>query len=79
MINPGYRRAVAVSPSDTDHQNFGFTQKALYIGTTGHVKITTPNGDTVVFNSVPVGMLYVTVDRVWSNGTTASNIVALGD
>lgn len=67
--------AVAVVLSDTvdltNHCN------ALYIGVTGDVKLTTWNGNDVTFKAVPVGILPVGATRVWSTGTTATNIVAL--
>jgi hypothetical protein len=49
----------------------------LYVGGTGDIKIDTPNGDTVTFSAVPVGIFPVRANRVYSTGTTATNIVAL--
>ena len=79
QIAQGYTRGVAVTPSDSANQDYGFTQKAFYIGGAGAVKVTTANGDTVTFSAVPVGMLYVSAKKVFSTGTTATNIVAVGD
>ena len=50
---------------------------ALYIGVTGDVKLTTWAGNDVTFKAVPVGILPVGATRVWSTGTTATNIIAL--
>ena len=50
----------------------------LYVGGAGDLRVTTTCGDTVVFNNIQAGtFLPVHVDKVWSNGTTATNIIAL--
>ena len=52
--------------------------RALYVGTTGDVKVTTVSGNAVTFVGVPAGyLLPVSVRRVWSTGTTASDFVGL--
>lgn len=68
--------AASVTPHDTN-QLAGGTCRALYIGTTGNVKVTMANGNEVTFSSVAVGILPISVKLVWSTGTTASNILAL--
>ena len=69
-------RAIAITPSDT--ADLAALPRALYIGTGGAVKITTKGGDTVTLANVPAGtVLPVRAARVWSTGTTASDIVAL--
>ena len=81
-VQPNFRgsdpadNAAAVTPNDsTDLTN---TARALYIGTTGNVKVDTAAGDTVTFYSVPAGgILPVRVKRVYSTGTTASNITSI--
>jgi hypothetical protein len=79
MIAAGYRRAAAVTPSDTADLHPAFTSKALFIGTAGALKVTTAGGDTLTFSNVPAGHLYLAVSRVWDTGTDASGIVLLGD
>ena len=50
----------------------------LYIGTGGNVKVTTISGDDVTFMNLGSGsVLAVQVKKVFSTGTSASNIVAL--
>lgn len=50
----------------------------VYVGGTGAVKVTTGDGDVVTFSGVPAGdVLPVLVRRVWSTGTTATNLVAV--
>lgn len=50
----------------------------LYVGGAGNLRVTTTGGDTVVFNNIQAGtFLPVHVDKVWSTGTTATNIIAL--
>ena len=65
--------AVAVVPSDTVMFP---SPSVLYVGTSGNVRVTTAQGDDVVFSNVPAGgVIPVQVDQVWSTNTTAANIV----
>ena len=68
-------RAVAVTPSDTvDLTNSGF----LYVGAAGDVKVDTSDGDTVTFTALAAGIVHpIRVKRVYSTGTTATNITAV--
>src|SRR5260370_62890 len=67
--------AAAVTPSDVTD----LTQPCeLYIGVTGDVKVNMSGvGTAIVFKAVPVGRLRIKVIRVYSTGTTATNILAL--
>lgn len=68
--------AAAVVPDDGD--DLGTTPcRALYVGVSGDVKVTTSDGTTVTFKAAPVGILAVSVKRVFATGTTATNILAL--
>jgi hypothetical protein len=72
------------TPTSVSSQKFA---RALYVGTTGNVKVDLagiPGGATgqtgILFSNVPAGfILSACVTKVYStsNGTTASNIVAL--
>jgi hypothetical protein len=65
--------AVTITPSDSVNN---LNLLGLYVGTTGSVKVTTANGDAVTFVGVPAGKdILLNVTRVWSTGTTASNIL----
>ena len=70
--------AAAVTPSDTrDLPEISIIYVGTY-GTTGAVKVTTAPGTDVTFTGVPPGFVIpVQVRRVWSTGTTASNIVRI--
>lgn len=70
------RDARSVTPHDTDLVVNGVC-RALYIGVSGDVKITTADDTDVTFKAVPVGVLTVQAKRVWATGTTATDIVAL--
>jgi hypothetical protein len=75
-------RAAAVTPSDTVNipAVTGGTNNGcvLYVGGDGDLKVTTIGGDDVTFVGVLAGtFLPVQVLRVWSTGTTATDIVAL--
>lgn len=69
------RRAVGVSPSNATIIQ---PTRALYVGDTGNVAVTMVDGGEATFASVPPGsILPVQVTKIWSTGTTASNILAL--
>jgi hypothetical protein len=73
--NPA-ENAAAVTPHDSN--DLTNVARALYVGTTGNIKIITAGGDTVTLNSVPAGAIIpVRVKRVFSTGTSASNIVSI--
>jgi hypothetical protein len=68
--------AFEVTPNDSS--DLTTTARALYIGTAGNVKVTTAGGDTVTFLSAAAGsILPVRVQRVFSTGTTSTNIMAI--
>lgn len=67
--------AAAVTPDDSN--DLAKTSRALYVGTTGNIKVTIKGGETLVFSNVPVGILPISAARVWATSTTASNIIAL--
>lgn len=55
-----------------------YCYRALYVGGTGDVKVLTMFGSTVTFTAVPAGtVLPVAVIRVFSTGTTATNLVGM--
>jgi hypothetical protein len=69
--------AVVVSPSDG--ADLGTTQALIFVGVAGDIKVDcSGSGDAIVFKNVPAGsILPVKVDRVYSTGTSATNMVAL--
>lgn len=68
------QRAADVTPSDATILG----ARALFVGTTGDLAVV-PQGQTgaVTFQNVPVGFFPVSVAKVMSTNTTASDIVAL--
>lgn len=73
------RGCAAVTPSDA--ADLPRDARAIYVGVGGDLKLTTVDGDTVEFRSLPSGsILPVSTRRVWATGQTgtiASAIVAL--
>lgn len=67
--------AATVSTSDT----VNFTDPSvIYVGTSGNVKVTTAQGTAVTFSNVPAGVVIpVQVIRVWTTGTTATNMIRI--
>ncbi len=74
LESPGYD-AEAVTPSDST--DLTVTSRALYVGTSGDVRVTAASGAVVTFANVPEGILPMRVSRVHASGTTASDIVAV--
>jgi hypothetical protein len=70
------RNAAAVTPNDST--DLPTAARGLYIGGAGNVKVTMQGGQDVTFTALAVGVWYpLSVTRVWSTGTTATNIVAI--
>ena len=68
------RRAEAVTPNDAvDLPN---SSRALYVGGSGDVRVTTVGGDTVTLTAAS-GFLPLCIRRVHATGTSATAIVAL--
>lgn len=67
--------AFAITPNDS--ANLSKTTRAIYVGGTGDLKVTLSGGDTVVFASVPVGVLWIRAQKVFATGTSATNLIGL--
>ena len=65
--------ALAVAPSDT--QDLPFVTRALYVGTGGHLRVLTLEGQDVTYRNVS-GTKVLRATRVFQTGTTATDIVA---
>lgn len=70
------RNAQVVTPSPNALND---TDGVLFVGTGGNVQVRmTGSQNTITFNNIPDGcFLPIRVDRVYSSGTTASNIIFL--
>jgi hypothetical protein len=67
--------AADVTPNDSTDLDFS---SIVYIGGDGNCKVTTVRGDTVTFNGLSQGdFIPVKVKRIWSTGTTTTNMIAL--
>lgn len=70
------KNAAAVTPSNDN--DLTTDARALYVGTSGNVRIITTGGDTVTFTGVIGGSIIpIRTARVTATGTTASNILAI--
>lgn len=71
------RGCKSVTPDDSNDLPDGVT-RAVYIGGSGNVKMTLINGDVATWINAADGQLIpCMVTRIWSTGTTATNIMAL--
>ena len=76
LTNDPFTNAVVVSPSDS--ADLAAVTRAVYVGTTGNMKVTMQDSGTVLFTGIPAGtVLPIRVTRIWSTTTTASTIIAL--
>ena len=74
LESPGYDAASVVPSDSTD---LTITSRAIYVGTSGDLRVTTASGSIVTFSNVPEGILPMRVSRVHASGTTATGIVAI--
>lgn len=79
LTNPGYDSPAGdheeITPSDTASFK---SCRALYVGTTGDVRLKALSGNIATYTAVPAGQyLYVRATQVLQTGTTATNIVAM--
>ena len=62
----------------SDTTDLTYSTRAIYVGSTGDVKVTTIEGDTFTFKNVPAGIvLAVRIKQLWSTGTTVTDCVGL--
>ncbi len=67
--------AAVVTPNDSSDLS---KEGIVYVGGAGDVKVNTIAGNTVTFYGVPAGSYVpVRVKRVYSTGTTATNMVVM--
>lgn len=78
---PFYNYAQAITKSDaTNIATVGAASpvRGIYVGGTGNLVAVFPNGETATFSGIPAGtILPITVIRVNSTNTTATNMLAL--
>lgn len=76
LTNPALK-AFEITPSDS--ADLPSITRGLYVGVSGDVKVTMAgNGGTVVFVGLAAGMIHpLRVQRVFANGTDATNIVGV--
>lgn len=68
--------AFDVTPHDTNDLAIGAT--AVYVGGAGDMKVDTSLGQTVTFVGLGTGVILpVRVSRIYSTGTTATDIIGL--
>lgn len=66
--------AVPITPSDSTLLP---TTRAVYVGTSGNIRVQTADGQDVTFSNVPAGIFPLQVEKVFATSTTASNLIAL--
>jgi hypothetical protein len=71
-----YQNIFAITPSDD--AALESVAHALYVGTAGHVKITTPAGQDITLNNLAAGVVHkIAAIKVFATGTTALTIMGL--
>ena len=74
LESPGLHAAEILPNDGVDLET---TARALWIGTSGNLRVTTAGGETVIFRNVGPGVLPIRAARVHATGTTAGDIVAV--
>ncbi len=69
------RDSFSVTPDDS--ADLPHVARALYIGVSGDVRMTTIGGTDITYKSVPVGFFEHGATRIWVTGTTATDINAV--
>lgn len=62
-----------VSSVDFDVTINNSSAKGLFLGTTGDVKVDTPDGDTITYSNVPAGFNPIACTKIYTTGTTVTN------
>jgi hypothetical protein len=76
MYGGPYQHAAVITKSDADELEYAC--QSIYVGGTGHIKLKTVGGETVLFSAIPAGtILPVCATQVFSTDTTATLMVAL--
>ena len=75
----GVKGMIAESVRKSDSADLSLNGANLFIGTGGVLKIDTADGDTITLKNIASGTYidFVKVKKVYSKGTTASDIVAI--
>lgn len=68
-------RLASVTPDD--QTDLGFVSRAVAVGGEGFVKVTTLTGSVGRVFMVPGAPFPIRATRIWADGTTATDIVAL--
>jgi hypothetical protein len=64
-----------ITPSDS--ADLQAPVHGIYVGVSGHVKITGFDGQVVTYENVPVGVLPVCATRVWAVAGSATKMVGM--
>lgn len=75
-VGDSYPHAFVITKHDVDE--LPNVTRAIYIGGTGHMKVLTVSGETVLFSALPVGtILRIRAKQVFSTDTTATLMVGM--
>lgn len=75
LILPGESLA-SITPNDS--ADLARPTRAVYVGTSGDLKVTDISGNTVTLYDLAAGMFHpIRVVRIFSTGTTASDIAVI--
>ena len=69
------RRAVTTN----DNANVSDIEFKIYVGTGGHLKVDTTDGQTITLKNIPSGTFidWIEIRKIYRTGTTARDIVAI--
>lgn len=73
------RGAIAETVTTDDAREVSDLPFNLYVGTGGHLKVDTEDGQAIVLKNIPSGTYidFIKVKKIYRTGTTARDIVAI--
>jgi hypothetical protein len=73
-----YEKAIEITPNDT--ADLGINVKAIYVGSTGTMRVIMHSGQLVNFIGLLAGHIYpIHARRVHQTGTSAGGLIGLSD
>jgi len=70
--------AIDADAAASDTVDLTVACRGIYVGVTGNLKVTMPDGTTPTFLNIAAGVVHpIAATRVWSTGTTATGLFAI--
>tara|TARA_R110000796_G_scaffold46483_4_gene112329 strand:+ start:2142 stop:2408 length:267 start_codon:yes stop_codon:yes gene_type:complete len=73
------KKGIAEAVTTNDNANVSDIEFKIYVGTGGHLKVDTTDGQTITLKNIPSGTFidWIEIRKIYRTGTTARDIVAI--